>query len=125
MGISTSERQRRSDLARQMHADGRLGSRRVAKQAAARSVEVRSARASTIARRLLEDHQEEIRATLLDIMKKGTRTEKLKAIDIMVKAGLRGEAAGLNEHKIYGEQQSREEALALLASKLTSGPAAA
>jgi hypothetical protein len=94
MAISPAERQRRSDQAKRMHRDGRLGSQAVARKAAARSAEVRTARASSIARRLLEEHEEEVRKTLLDIIAKGTRSERLKAIDIIVKAGLRAGHVG-------------------------------
>ena len=103
MTISDTERQRRSDQAKRMHAEGKLGSHAVAKRAAARSAQVRTARASSIARRLLEEHEEEVRSTLLDIIKRGSRSERLKALDIMVKAGYRGESVGLTEQKIHHE----------------------
>ena len=107
-----------------MHRDGKLGTRAIAQKAAQRSVEVRTARASSIARRLLEEHEEEVRDTLLEIIKKGTRTEKLKALDIMVKAGLRGEQVNLNEQKIDGEQKSRDELIRSILDKM-NGPAGA
>jgi uncharacterized membrane protein len=121
MAISDAERQRRSDQTKRMHREGKLGSHAVSNKAAARSAEVRTARASSIARRLLEEHEEEVRKTLLEIIAKGTRSERLKAIDIMVKAGLRGESVGLTEEKMHGEQRSREELIALLADKLSGG----
>jgi hypothetical protein len=40
----------------------------------------------------------------------------------MVKAGLRGESVDLTEQKVRHEAKSREELIAVLADKLTSGP---
>ncbi len=126
MQLSPIERQRRSEQAKRQHAEGRLGSKAVAKKAAARSAEVRADRASSIARRLLEAHAAEVERTLLEILRHGTRSEKLKALDIAVKAGLRGEGAQLNHEKVHGEQKSRDELIAAIVAKFQAPtPAAA
>jgi len=126
MAITEQERQRRSEQARRMHREGKLGNAAAARNGAARSAEVRSARASSIARRLLEEHEDEVRKTLMDVLAKGSRSEKLKAVDLMVKAGLRGESVGLAEQRIEGEQRSREELIAAIMMKLQAPtPAAA
>lgn len=124
MQLSPAERERRSQQAKRQHREGSLGSTAIAKRAGERSAEVRTARASSIARRLLEEHEEEVRKTLLEVLKNGTRSEKLKAVDLMTKAGLRGEGAQLNEHKVEAEHLDRQELIDLLARKLTTGPTA-
>lgn len=91
MAISEAERQHRSDRARRQHAEGKLGSVAVAKKAAARSVEVRRHKSpAQIAARLLEDHEREVRAALLDALRNGTPSVKLKAAETVIRAGLAG-----------------------------------
>jgi hypothetical protein len=51
--LSESERQRRSEMAKRLHREGRLGTKAIAKRAAARSVEVRREGASSIAQGIL------------------------------------------------------------------------
>ncbi len=125
--ISDQERQRRSDQAKRQWANGILRPAHQRK-ASALAAEAKAERSSAIARRLLEDHAAEVEKTLLNILKSGSNSEKLKAMDIMVKAGLRGESAQLAEVQAQASvasSMSRDELLRTLSEKLTSGPTGA
>ena len=111
-----------------MHAEGRLGSRAVARKAAARSVEVRTRqgqhRASRIAQDLFERHRDEVEKALLDALRNGTRTQKIRAAETLTKLALSGERIDTSAAKVEHEARSRDELIALMADKLSNGPAA-
>jgi hypothetical protein len=121
--ISDAERQRRSEQARRQHAAGILGSPTVARRAAAASVQVRTRRASALAASLLHENQAAIREAVADTLRRGKRSERLKAIDLLMKAGLRAEVLDATVERDQHEGRSREELLDLLVGKLTTGPA--
>ena len=124
MPYSPQERQRRSELARRLHREGKLGGPGPAR----RSVEIRRHRAnrvSELAHDMAIKHADKIEAALLDALKHGTRSQKIKAGETLLKLALAGERLDAVEHKTEAEHHSREELIEILRDKLTSGPAAA
>lgn len=119
--ISEQERQRRSELARRLHREGRLGTR--AHQSKGGKATAR--RASQLAARLIEENHELMSKTLREIMRNGTPSQKLRATEALLKIGLSAERLEVTEHRDEQVHHSREELLEILRSKLTSGPAAA
>lgn len=107
-----------------MHADGRLGSRAVAKKAGKKSGEARARRASDLAAQLVEDNRAAMQRALREILRDGTPSQKLRATEALLKLGLSAERLDVSERRDDQQHRSREELVALLASRLTSGPAA-
>jgi mevalonate kinase len=122
--LSEVERQRRSERAKRMHAEGRLGHGAVARRAAQKSVAVRQERASAVAQRLLLDHAEEVERALLDALRRGSPTVRLRAVETIMKSALRAEGVTVEAERAEAAM-TRDELVAALAAKLTGGPAGA
>jgi hypothetical protein len=127
--ISPEERAARSERAKRMHAEGKLGSSAVARRAAQRSATVRQARSSAaIAQALYEDHREDVEKALLHALRHGTVSQRIKAAEVMTRAGLsaqRVEQAQRRDEVQAASTLTRDELLHRLAEKLTIGPASA
>lgn len=112
-----------------MHRDGQLGSKAVQRRATAKAAELRTRqaerRASRIAQEMYERHRDKVEAALLDALRSGTRGQKIKAAEVIAKLAMTGERMDVDVGKAELQHQSREELIALLAGKLTTGPAAA
>lgn len=124
MRISDEQRMERSLRARKMHADGRLGNRAVARKAGKKSAEVRSRRASDLAQRLVEQNADAMAASLKRILKTGTPSQQLRAVEALLKLGLSAERLEVSERRDDHAAKSREELVAILSDKLINGPAA-
>jgi hypothetical protein len=116
---SPQEIQRRSELAKQMWADGRLKRRR------AKPSSERPRKASELAQSLVEDNRDLIEKSLRETLKAGSTAQKFKVVELLLKTALSAERLDTIEHKTEIEHLDREQAIALLEEKLTHGPAAA
>jgi hypothetical protein len=128
--VSAEERQRRSDRAKAMHAAGKLGSSAIARAAAQRSAEVRRGRsAAAIAQAVYEDHQDDVKAALLHALRHGNVAQRIKAAEVITRAGLaaqRTEQAEQRDTVQAVSTLSRDELLDRLSRALTgAGPATA
>src|SRR4051794_38998698 len=112
MAYSPAERERRRQVALRLHREGKLGTR--AHQEAGRRA--RSRKASDLAQKLVRDNEQLIETTLKDILKTGTRSQRLRAIESMLKLGLQAERLDVAEDKLDAEGRSREELIALMAA---------
>jgi hypothetical protein len=117
--ISPDERHRRSERAKELHRAGKLGSKAVARRAAI----VRHGRNADLAKRLAGKHAAKIEAVLVDSLTNGTRSQKLRAAEALLKYSLQSSRLGLDERK--GEAaMSRDEAVTFLAERLTQSQTA-
>lgn len=133
MTLDPGARQARSDRAKRMHEQGKLGppakraklERR--EQALAQREQERVERAlrnpSLIALDLLSQNRAKIEETVRDVFEKGTRAQRLQMIDLLIKHGLSTARLGLDTRATEAKL-SRDEAVAYLAQKLTEGPSA-
>lgn len=119
--VSPKERQRRSDLAKRLHREGKLGGR----AAGLKSGAVRARRASELSQRLVEKHQDDIEKALVDALKHGSRSQKIRASESLLKLALASERLDVAEHRDEQQHRSREELLDLLADKLNAATPAA
>jgi hypothetical protein len=118
--LSEQERQRRSELAKRLHREGRLGGPGPAR----RSVEVRARKASELSAAIVEKHRAKIERAIVAGLDSASVAQQLKAAELALKMGLRSEAIDVGEAKVEGEQRSREELIAALLTKL-DGPGGA
>jgi DNA polymerase III delta prime subunit len=127
--ISAAERQARSERAKRMHAEGRLGSSAVAKRAAQKSAEVRQERSvAAIAQRLYVEHEDDVKKALLHALRHGTVAQRLKASEILTRSGLsaqRTEQAERRDEVQAASTLTRDQLLERLAAGLTTGAAGA
>lgn len=121
MKLSAQQRQARSERAKLMHQRGQLG----AKRRVARSPAERPRTASDLARDLIVENETEIRRQVKQILKTGSAAQRVKVTELLLKTSLSAERLDSGERKAELQHQSREELIALLAGKLTSGPTAA
>jgi hypothetical protein len=119
--ISPAERERRRQVALELHRQGRLGTR--SHQSAGGKAKAR--KASELAQQLVQDNRAAIEKTLREILRDGSKTQKLRAIESIMKLGLSAERLDTVEQRTDLERLSREQALALLEEKLTTGPVGA
>jgi hypothetical protein len=126
MPLSPAERQARSDRAKRMHAEGKLGSKAVQRRAAQRAAELRTVRAneraSRIAQEIFERHRDAVERALVDGLKNGSPATRVRAAETLVKLALRGESIDTSAAKVQHEARSRDELIALLTEKLSTGP---
>lgn len=123
MDLSPQERQRRSDLARRLHREGKLGG----PGPAAKSVVARRAkseRVSELAQEMAVKHRADIERALTDALRNGTRSQKIKAAEVLTKLAMSGERMDAAENRDNRQHQSRAELIETLAAKL-SGPSPA
>jgi hypothetical protein len=118
MKLSPTERQRRSDQARRMHAEGKLNPAR----AGAKGGRQRARNASTLAAQLVEENADLIRRELRDALKNGTRAQRLRAIESLLKIGVSAERLDVAVDRSEHEHKSREEMIDALRVQL-GGPA--
>jgi hypothetical protein len=116
--LSAQERERRRQVALRLHREGRLGSR--AHQSAGGKAKAR--KASELAQRLVQDNEAAIEKTLREILKSGTKAQKLRAIESVLKLGISAGRLDVAEHREELHHRDRQELLDVLADKLTSGP---
>jgi hypothetical protein len=126
MTVSASERQRRSDLAKRMHREGKFGSKAVQRRATKKAAELRTQRAaeraSQMAQRFFERHYDEWEKAMLNGLRNGSPATRVRAAETIAKLALRGESLAVTEQRNEFEHLDREQALALLEEKLTTGP---
>lgn len=77
-----------------------------------------------MAQRFFEAHYDEWEKALLDGLRHGSPATRVRAAETVAKLALRGESLDATTAKTEHEQRSREELLAILSEKLTSGPSA-
>ena len=121
MQLSPQERERRRQVALRLHREGKIGAR--AHQSEGGKAKAR--KASELAQRLVQDNEAAIEKTLREILRTGTKAQKLRAIESILKLGLSAERLDVAEHRDDLQHQSREELIEILKGKLTNGPAAA
>jgi hypothetical protein len=120
MPYSPQERERRRQVALRLHREGKLGTR--AHQESGRRA--RSRKASDLAQKLVRDNEQLIEKTLKEILKTGTRSQQLKAVESLLKLGLQAERLDVAEDRMDAEGRSREELIAMMAARLSTGPGA-
>ena len=96
-----------------------MGTQAIAKRAAARSVEVRAQRASQVAQGLVVKHAERIEGAFVDALKNGTRSQRIRAAEGMLKLALASERLDVAESKTGLEHLDRQQLLDQLAAGLT------
>jgi|GEM_PF-6319904 hypothetical protein len=119
MALSPAERQRRSDLAKEMHQRGQLGRKRA--RPATSSIE-RPRSASDLALSLIAENRDEIRRQVKTVLKTGSPAQRSKMVELLIKTALSAERIDSGERKAEHEARSREELIAILSDKLTNGP---
>lgn len=126
MKLSPQERQRRSDLAKDLiRRQTGFGTSEAARKGAAASARTRRARSSAaLAQSMFERHADEVRRALLDVLRNGSPSQRIRAAETLVKAGLAGQRVESSEEENSHRQMSRDELLAKLSTALTSGPTA-
>lgn len=126
MKLTPAERQARSERARRQHAAGKLGQR--AKDCKYAQVLPTNASApesaSALAQSILLENADEARRVARSALTSGTTASRMKALDTLMTAALRGERAQASDARAKRETRSREELIAAIRQKLESGPAA-
>lgn len=120
MNLSPQERERRSQVARRLHQEGRFGGSQRGHQGGI----AKARKSSELAQELVEKHRSKIEKALLNGLNSPRTTEQLKSAELLLKYALASERMDLAEHRVESEQLSREEMLKVLAEKFTSGPTA-
>ena len=114
MPYSPDERQRRSDLAKRLHRDGKFGGR----QPARKSVEVRARRASELSAEIVERHRRKIEKAIVAGLDSSSTSQRLKAAELALKMGMRSEALDVSQHRDELQHLDRQQLIDALADKL-------
>lgn len=120
MNLTPQERERRSQVARRLHAEGKFGGSQRGRQG---GIE-KARKSSELAQELVEKHRSKIEKALLNGLNSSRTAEQLKSAELLLKYALASERMDLAEHHVEAEQLSREQMLKVLAEKLTNGPTA-
>lgn len=123
--LSDEERQRRSDRARALVAQGRFGGPKIGRQGVILRHERDRQRASAIAQELLLEHREKVERAFLAGLEDRSPLTRLRAAEGLVKLALGAERIGVVEHHHDEQALDRAQLLAILSAKLSQGPAAA
>jgi hypothetical protein len=110
-----------------MHADGRLGSKAVARAAAAKGVQVRQNRASAIAQQILSRNADAVEKVFRQALRSDSESVRLKAASELVKLAVGSQRQDTNDAVAQVNAAStltREQMLDKLATALTVGPTA-
>jgi hypothetical protein len=121
VNLSPEERERRRRVAIELHRQGRLGTKSQQREGG----KAKARKASQLAQQLVEKHQGEIEKALVDGLKNGTRAQKIRAAEGLLKLSLSSERLDVAEHRDVLQHQSREELLDVLVAKLNAPTPAA
>lgn len=116
MRLSPSERQRRSDLAKRLHAEGKLGGRGPARK----SAEVRARRASEISDEIVAKHRIKIEKAIVKGLESPNVSHRLKAAELALKMGMASERLDASVDRAEAENRSREELIEAIVGKMNA-----
>jgi hypothetical protein len=114
--LSAQERQRRSDLARRLHAEGKLGGRGPAR----RSAEVRARRASELSAEIVDRHRVKIERAIVAGLESSSTAQRLKAAELALKMGLSSERLDVSADRVEHEHLDRQQLIGRIMERLTA-----
>ena len=115
--ISDQERQRRSELAKRLHREGRLGTQAQARRAAV----VRHTRNADFIASIALRHAAKIERAIVAGLESDKPSERARMVEIVLKHSLAAERLGVMQGRAESEAMDRETAIQILASKLSNG----